>query len=68
MEQEVEWEWGKVQEKVRRLEAKGKKVEVTVSEQKADQTLQIHPVVARGLITGTMQCPCFASGACEAVR
>ena len=25
-------------------------------------------VVARGLITGMMQCPCFASGACEAVR
>ena len=43
MEQEVEWQWGKVQEKVRCLEAKGKKVEVTVSEQKADQTLQIHP-------------------------
>ena len=25
-------------------------------------------VVARGLITGMMQCPCFASGACETVR
>ena len=39
----MEWQWGKVQEKVQRLEVKGKKVEVTVSEQKADQTLQIHP-------------------------
>jgi hypothetical protein len=36
MEQEVEWQWGKVQEKVRRLEAKGKKVEVILSEQKSD--------------------------------
>ena len=25
-------------------------------------------VVARGLITGMMQCPCFASWACETVR
>jgi hypothetical protein len=43
MVQEVEWRWEKAQAKVRRLEAMGKKVVMTGSEQKADQPLQIHP-------------------------
>ena len=34
----------------------------------SDEIREYTGVVARGLITGIMQCPCFASGACEAVR